>query len=108
MQRKIAGFHRDAGGYWVAELDCGHTQHIRHAPPFEMRPWVLSASERALRLGTSRDCPLCERESRRGGAPERGGEAACFAHLLCPQCGAVLDGGGHLEGCSLALGLTNL
>jgi hypothetical protein len=31
-----------------------------------------------------------------------GGESACLAHLLCPECGAVLDGGPHREGCSLA------
>ena len=28
-----------------------------------------------------------------------GGEAACWAHLLCPECGAVLDGGPHRPGC---------
>ena len=28
-----------------------------------------------------------------------GGEAACLAHLLCPDCGVVLDGGAHRPGC---------
>jgi cytochrome c oxidase assembly factor CtaG len=35
--------------------------------------------------------------------PERrdvGGEAACYAHLLCPDCGIVLDGGPHRPGCA--------
>jgi len=36
-------------------------------------------------------------------APEAGGETACWAHLLCPECGAVLDGGPHLDGCDLDL-----
>jgi len=36
-------------------------------------------------------------------APEAGGETACWAHLLCPECGAVLDGGPHLDGCGLDL-----
>jgi tellurite resistance-related uncharacterized protein len=31
-------------------------------------------------------------------APEAGGESACWAHLLCPKCGAVLDGGHHRDG----------
>jgi tellurite resistance-related uncharacterized protein len=31
--------------------------------------------------------------------PEEGGESACFAHLLCPECDAVLDGGAHNPGC---------
>lgn len=28
-----------------------------------------------------------------------GGETACFAHLLCPECGIVLDGAPHVRGC---------
>jgi tellurite resistance-related uncharacterized protein len=32
-------------------------------------------------------------------APEQGGETACWAHLLCPECGTILDGGSHLENC---------
>jgi tellurite resistance-related uncharacterized protein len=35
--------------------------------------------------------------------PEAGGETACWAHLLCPECGAVLDGGPHVDGCGLIL-----
>lgn len=30
-----------------------------------------------------------------------GGEAACFAHLVCPECGAVVTEG-HREGCEAA------
>jgi hypothetical protein len=30
---------------------------------------------------------------------DEGGEPACWAHLLCPECGAVLDGGSHVTGC---------
>jgi uncharacterized protein YeaO (DUF488 family) len=30
-----------------------------------------------------------------------GGEAACFAHLVCPECGAVVTEG-HAPGCGLA------
>lgn len=29
---------------------------------------------------------------------ERGGEAACWAHLVCPECGAM-ESEGHRPGC---------
>ena len=29
-----------------------------------------------------------------------GGDSACFAHLICPECGVVLDGTAHVEGCT--------
>lgn len=60
MQREIEGFHQDAEAHWVAELSCGHRQHVRHRPPFELRPWVLSAEGRTARLGQALDCSLCE------------------------------------------------
>ena len=28
------------------------------------------------------------------------GEGACYAHLICPECGTVLDGAGHRNGCT--------
>jgi hypothetical protein len=31
---------------------------------------------------------------------EAGGDAACWAHLLCPECGVVLDGGAHAKDCT--------
>jgi tellurite resistance-related uncharacterized protein len=30
---------------------------------------------------------------------EGGGKSACFAHLLCAECGVVLDGAAHAPGC---------
>jgi hypothetical protein len=32
---KITGFHQDEEANWVAELSCGHQQHVRHRPPFK-------------------------------------------------------------------------
>lgn len=76
MQRAMTGFHQDAQGHWVAELICGHAQHVRHEPPFTLRPWVLTAEGRAGRLGQALDCPLCDRrEMPSGHAPyKRTGE----------------------------------
>ena len=61
MQRRITGFVRDEHGDWVASLDCGHRQHVRHDPPFKSRPWVVSAEGRADRVGKEWPCPLCDR-----------------------------------------------
>lgn len=55
----IVGYHLDAEGHWVAELACGHTQHVRHKPPQEMRPWVLSEEGRREKLGALLPCPPC-------------------------------------------------
>jgi hypothetical protein len=50
MQRSIIGFRTDDEGHWVALLDCGHPQHVRHDPPMVERPWVTTAEGRATRL----------------------------------------------------------
>jgi hypothetical protein len=92
MQRAIVGFHLDDERDWVAELSCGHNQHVRHRPPFQVRPWVETAEGRERRRGTMLGCRLCDE-------PE-GGEPACLAQALCPDCGAVLDGGPHRPRCA--------
>jgi tellurite methyltransferase len=56
----ICGFHQDAEGDWVAELACGHGQHVRHRPPWQLRPWVTSEAGRRERVGTELECPLCQ------------------------------------------------
>ncbi len=61
MKQSITGFHQDGRGDWVAELSCGHDQHVRHDPPFQERPWVLDAAGRARFLGTLVRCPPCDR-----------------------------------------------
>lgn len=209
MDRVITGFHRDEKGDWVAELSCGHCQHVRHRPPFQLRAWALEAEGRRSKLGTALGCPLCDRaelpdglrlvrsspvwdentmpaglrrahrvtrgtwgrivvhhgklgflartepelqvvlgpgftqaippeiehevqpigpvsfsidllsacepepdivsddggqsgehdNATRRRVHDEGGEPACWAHLLCPECGAVLDGGSHVTGC---------
>ncbi len=59
MRRRIVGFHKDAEGQWVAELECAHGQHVRHEPPWQVRPWVLTPEGRAAMVGTSIDCLRC-------------------------------------------------
>lgn len=50
MNRKIVGFHQDNRKEWVAELECGHSQHVRHNPPFQGR---------AKYLGVPVECSFC-------------------------------------------------
>lgn len=61
MQRAITGFHQDEEGDWVAELRCGHNQHVRHKPPFFERPWATTEEGRASKLGSDLPCVYCER-----------------------------------------------
>jgi tellurite methyltransferase len=198
VQRAINGYHLDEEGDWVAELSCGHVQHVRHRPPFQPREWVLDVEGRTARIGAPLNCPLCDRAELPDGlqlvrtstrwdehtmpvglerahriaagtwgrivvhnghlrfaartqpeidivlnsgsvqaippevehevqalgevsfsvdflsvpdartrttAPllafdDQGGETACWAHLLCQECGAVLEGGSHMDSCS--------
>lgn len=59
-ERRITGFHQDIEGDWVAELDCGHTQHVRHDPPWQVREWVVTEAGRAARVGMVVECGWCE------------------------------------------------
>jgi len=60
MRRSIIGFHEDREGHWVADLECGHSQHVRHEPPWQVRPWVQTPEGRAAMIGTALDCALCK------------------------------------------------
>jgi hypothetical protein len=60
MKQAIVGFHRDDQGDWVADLQCGHGQHVRHQPPLTSRPWVLSEEGRRSHLGQMLDCKQCD------------------------------------------------
>ena len=31
---------------------------------------------------------------------DEGGESACFAHLVCPECGVVIGESGHQQWCA--------
>ncbi|WVV47676.1 DUF3565 domain-containing protein [Pseudomonas sp. NA13] len=55
----VTGFHQDEDGHWVAELSCGHTQHLRHQPPWQSRAWVLDPGQRIEKIGQPFDCGWC-------------------------------------------------
>ena len=72
--------------------------------PVELGPVESSRAEKPL--GGSSAPEDATREARLGKGLEsplrytdRGGETACYAHLVCPECGAMLDGSAHAFGC---------
>lgn len=60
MLQPITGFHKDEHKHWVADLACGHMQHVRHRPPWELRPWVESENGRRSMLGHVLACRRCD------------------------------------------------
>ncbi|MDJ0832998.1 MAG: DUF3565 domain-containing protein [Gammaproteobacteria bacterium] len=60
MLQPIVGYHKDEEDHWVAELACGHNQHVRHNPPLVSRPWVATESGRASMLGYQLNCLKCD------------------------------------------------
>jgi len=59
IARTIVAFHQDDEGHWVADLECGHTQHVRHDPPWQSRPWVITEKGRKSFLGSVLMCAEC-------------------------------------------------
>lgn len=59
IPRRIVGFHLDEVGDWVADLECGHGQHVRHRPPWQNRPWTITEAGRAAFLGKELACVKC-------------------------------------------------
>ncbi len=64
MQRKIVAFRQDQRREWIAVLECGHTQHVRHNPPYQERAWVLTAEGRQSFIGVPLECTKCVLELR--------------------------------------------
>lgn len=60
MQQPITGYHKDDEGHWVAQLACGHNQHVRHDPPWMIRQWVTTADGRTQMLDFRLDCKKCD------------------------------------------------
>jgi len=62
MKQPITGFYQDEEQHWVADLACGHTQHVRHDPPWQSRPWVETEEGRASKLGQLLNCKKCDEQ----------------------------------------------
>jgi len=60
MLQAITGYHTDAENHWVAQLACGHNQHVRHDPPWMHREWVTTATGRRKMLGFKLECKKCD------------------------------------------------
>lgn len=60
MKQAIVGYHQDSEQHWVADLACGHTQHVRHQPPFQNRAWVTTDAGRSEMLGSELECNFCD------------------------------------------------
>jgi len=60
MKQAIVDFHQDELDHWVADLACGHTQHVRHDPQWQSRPWVMTEQGRRKKLGFELDCLKCD------------------------------------------------
>ncbi|MGH8126755.1 MAG: DUF3565 domain-containing protein [Gammaproteobacteria bacterium] len=59
IKRRIIGFHQDDEMHWVAQLECGHNQHVRHDPPWQSRPWVVTPEGREQAVGQVLECIKC-------------------------------------------------
>ncbi|WP_246105806.1 DUF3565 domain-containing protein [Rosistilla ulvae] len=70
MQQPIIGYHTDEEGDWVAQLGCGHNQHVRHTPPWMNRPWVTTAAGRAGMIGHLLQCKKCDEGAAADARPE--------------------------------------
>lgn len=63
MRSEIVDYHQDDESQWVAELACGHFQHVRHDPPWLSRPWVVGKEGRQSMIGYELDCKKCDEDS---------------------------------------------
>ncbi|HLD67743.1 MAG TPA: DUF3565 domain-containing protein [Pseudomonas sp.] len=60
---RLLDFHQDDMGHWVAVLSCGHTQHLRHQPPWQSQAWVVDPNQRQRRIGQPFTCGWCAQEA---------------------------------------------
>jgi len=68
--QRISGYHVDDEGHWVAQLDCGHNQHVRHDPPIVSRDWVQTEEGRRSMIGFLLGCKKCVENTPADDRPE--------------------------------------
>ena len=108
MKQTIKGYHRDAEDHWVAELTCGHAQHVRHNPPWMERSWVTTEEGRRSRLGVELNCVRCDEA---GLAVASAVAAACRKTFADAYTDAGMSGlceEGRLEAAAGAVSTLNL
>ncbi|WP_413575916.1 DUF3565 domain-containing protein [Bdellovibrio sp. HCB290] len=79
MKQQIVGYLVDTENHWVAKLECGHVQHVRHDPPWMEREWVTTVEGREGHLGTEFECKVCDELAER------------FLKALVPKLRATLN-----------------
>ena len=55
----VLDLRQDQEQHWVAVLACGHTQHLRHQPPWQNRHWLLDPQQRNAIIGQPFVCGWC-------------------------------------------------
>jgi len=65
MKQPIVDYQLDLENHWVARLECGHCQHVRHDPPWTIREWTQTAEGRTSMIGYQLDCKKCDERSPR-------------------------------------------
>lgn len=60
MKQAITAFHQDKFEHWLADPACGHTQHVRHDPPWQERLWVTCEDDRSEKVGSELNCVNCD------------------------------------------------
>lgn len=58
IRRKIIDYHLDEASDWIADLECGHQQHVRHNPPWTNRHWVTTPQGRLDHTGHALLCSV--------------------------------------------------
>ena len=53
---RIVDYHLDERFDWIADLECGHQQHVRHNPPWTNRNYTQGRYEH---LGFELRCLVC-------------------------------------------------
>lgn len=90
MPARLLDFRQDEEGHWVAVLSCGHTQHLRHQPPWQNRAWVEDPELRRAQLGQPFACGWCAAgDTQPGLATNNAKERSMHAsNILVINCGS--------------------